>query len=329
MCPIVQMGFLRCQTCAIIDSLMIDSILDDIEIRIEPFALCSFTHNSILDLERNNSGTIHYVLGGDGEIELGREHRLKLTEGMLILVPSGKQHVLRGGSKMCSDFPECFPLQLHLAHLPIADLSTRDSNLVLLCAYVDIALLGFHNVLYGVTEPITFDTRKDPVTSVLLPLLMRELTAPRPGGKATVRSLIWIAFIQLLRASLEPKSTFSRELRILSEPRLLPAVQALLAESASAHTVQSLASRAAMSRSAFAARFRHVYGVGPMEFLRQHRVESAAKLLANPSMSVSRIAYEVGFLSRSAFSRAFKSVMHCSPQEYKNRLGAENQTTRM
>lgn len=225
---------------------------------------------------------------------------------MLVLVPSGKQHVWRGGDKRCTDLPQCFPLESHLAHLPAPDVPKKDTNLVLLCAYVDIALRGFHNVLYGIMKPIAFDTRNDPTTAVLMPLLIRELSSPRVGGKSTIRSLVWIAFIQLLRAALEQKTDGAQDLRILKEPRLLPAIQTLLADLRSAHSVEPLATLSAMSRSVLAARFREIYGIGPMEFLRRHRVESAAKLLRNPSVSVEGAAYEVGFGSRSAFSRAFQ-----------------------
>lgn len=300
--------------------MMIDRILDDIETRVEPFALCSLRQNATLDLERNHSGTLHYVMGGEGEIQFAQGRRVKLSEGMLVLMPSGKQHVLRGGNKRCTDLPQCFPLELHLAHLPPTNMPGQDTNLVLLCAYVDIALRGFHNVLYGIMKPIVFDTRKDATTAVLMPLLIHELSSPRVGGKSTIRSLIWVAFIQLLRAALEEETDNVQDLRILKEPRLLPAVQAILADPRSAHTVESLATLSAMSRSAFAARFRDTYGVGPMEFLRQHRVESAAKLLGNPSVSVEGAAHEVGFGSRSAFSRAFRAVMGCTPQEYRNKI---------
>lgn len=320
MCQFVQSGFMVDHKYASRLTMMIDKILDEIETHIDPFALCSLRQNATLNLERNHSGTLHYVLSGEGMLQLDRGHRIKLTEGMLVLVPSGQQHTLRGGKRRCTDLPQCSPLELHLAHLPTGDLPRQDTNLFLLCAYVDIALRGFHNVLYGVTKPIVFDTRTDHISSVLMPLVISELSAPRFGGKSTVRSLLWVAFIQLLRsAALEAGSELRQELRILKEPRLLPAVQAVLEDPKSAHTVESLAELAVMSRSAFAGKFQAAYGVGPMEFLRQHRVESAARLLGNPTISVKRAAHEVGFGSRNAFSRAFRSVMGCSPQAFRRR----------
>ena len=72
-----------------------------------------------------------------------------------------------------------------------------------------------------------------------------------------------------------------------------------------------------MSRSAFAARFAGVYGNGPMELLRDLRVQRAAAMLSRSDLPVKRIAQLVGFQSRSAFSRTFTAATGVPPHRYR------------
>lgn len=57
-------------------------------------------------------------------------------------------------------------------------------------------------------------------------------------------------------------------------------------------------------------------GVDYRTVLNEARCEVAAHLLRDRSTSVKRVASELGFSSSSAFHRAFKRWMGCSPSEY-------------
>lgn len=69
-------------------------------------------------------------------------------------------------------------------------------------------------------------------------------------------------------------------------------------------TVAELAREAAMSRSAFFARFSRLIGVTPMEYLLGWRM-ALAKCLLRDGMAVGDVAERVGYSSASAFSVAF------------------------
>jgi len=81
------------------------------------------------------------------------------------------------------------------------------------------------------------------------------------------------------------------------------------------------AAAAGMSRSRFAERFRQVCGRAPMAFLRELRMARAAHLLAGGRIPVKRIAQDVGFESRSAFSRAFAGAWGQSPRAFRRERG--------
>jgi len=80
-----------------------------------------------------------------------------------------------------------------------------------------------------------------------------------------------------------------------------------------------LAERAGMSRTIFASRFKETVGSSVMEYLARWRMLLAGDKLTNSHASVSTIALELGYESESAFSKAFKRQMGCSPRQYSRR----------
>jgi AraC family transcriptional regulator len=62
--------------------------------------------------------------------------------------------------------------------------------------------------------------------------------------------------------------------------------------------------------------FAEEVGMGIPKFLRMKRVERAADLLRSGRMSVTEVAFTVGYSSLSAFNRAFVELMGCCPGLY-------------
>ncbi|MER9139947.1 AraC family transcriptional regulator [Mesorhizobium sp. M0830] len=77
--------------------------------------------------------------------------------------------------------------------------------------------------------------------------------------------------------------------------------------------IPDLAASAGMSVTSFHRHFKAVTGYSPLAFQRHMRLLEARKLLAAGSASVSRVAYEVGYVSPSQFSREYKSMFGSSP----------------
>jgi AraC-like DNA-binding protein len=78
-----------------------------------------------------------------------------------------------------------------------------------------------------------------------------------------------------------------------------------------------LAGQAAMSRTAFANRFRCLVGEPPMSYLQQWRMTLACTALRSTEAPLSEIAERVGYLSGTAFSIAFKRSLGVSPGRYR------------
>lgn len=60
------------------------------------------------------------------------------------------------------------------------------------------------------------------------------------------------------------------------------------------------------------------YNLTPMEYLRNYRIDKGAKMLEITDMSITEIAYEIGFTDGSYFAKVFHQQIGCSPQNYRS-----------
>jgi AraC-like DNA-binding protein len=84
-------------------------------------------------------------------------------------------------------------------------------------------------------------------------------------------------------------------------------------EPARTWTLESLAAEAAMSRSAFAARFTQLVGEPAMRYVTRWRMHMALTWLKENDTPVAELSQRLGYESEAAFSRAFKRYVGVSP----------------
>ena len=84
--------------------------------------------------------------------------------------------------------------------------------------------------------------------------------------------------------------------------------------------MQRLARDAATNQTKLSQAFREAYGMTIFEYVRRRRMEEARKLLRGSSLSVTEIAFEVGYEHSCNFSVAFKRYFGVTPREHRNRL---------
>ena len=82
-------------------------------------------------------------------------------------------------------------------------------------------------------------------------------------------------------------------------------------------TVEDVASYVGISRSHLFRSFQAYRHKSPKEYLSEYRIKQACHLLKETNLSVSAIAYSVGFDNNLYFSKAFKKQKKMSPSEYR------------
>ena len=182
------------------------------------------------------------------------------------------------------------------------------------------ALTGGHAEMILQSLPPIVHIRRESDRAAMrwsLERMREELSDPQPGGSLIAQQLAYMMLIQALRLHLADAASAGRGwLFALADKQMSIAIASMHSAPGSPWTLQSLAERVGMSRSVFALRFRETVGATPMEYLARWRMLLAADRLKNSSDGLSAIANSLGYESESAFGKAFRRVIGCSPRQY-------------
>src|SRR5699024_7430875 len=83
------------------------------------------------------------------------------------------------------------------------------------------------------------------------------------------------------------------------------------------YTIDELAREYLINTAALKTTFKAVYGMPVASYMKQYRMNEAAKMLRETEQSVADIARSVGYESQSKFSAAFKDIMKILPTDYR------------
>lgn len=85
-------------------------------------------------------------------------------------------------------------------------------------------------------------------------------------------------------------------------------------------SVEKLGKTVGMSRLAFYRKIKSVTGHTPSEFIRIIKLNKASDLLKNTNLTISEIAFKVGFETPSYFTKCFKKIYKVNPSEYQQNI---------
>ncbi|WP_069269379.1 AraC family transcriptional regulator [Paraburkholderia nodosa] len=176
--------------------------------------------------------------------------------------------------------------------------------------------------------PLIIHVRDEPGLSTLrwcVERMRQELRERQPGGGIIAQQLATMVLVQALRLQLSnARSDGVGWLFALADKRMRAVINAMHEAPGTKWTLQTLAGQAAMSRTAFALKFKELVGLSPMDYLTRWRMTLAADKLRHSRDSVAEIARALGYESENSFSTAFKRVMNCSPRQYGRRESTGN-----
>ncbi len=181
-------------------------------------------------------------------------------------------------------------------------------------------LAGSHaNMLLESLPPIVHIRKESDKAAMRWSLdrMKEELRDPQPGGSLIAQQLAYMMLIQALRLHLADGARSGVGwLFALADKQMSAAITCMHDNPGHRWTLQELAERVGMSRSIFALRFKETVGATPMEYLTRWRMLLAGNRLNISDDSLSVIALSLGYESESAFGKAFRRVMGCSPRQY-------------
>ena len=272
-------------------------VLRRLRLRARVFLRADYCGNWAVDTSGDRNAPFHLVTHGTGWLhEPGRPPQ-PLTAGDLVVFPHDARHTLSD-----SDAPPD-PALLNQGPTQSDGPSTG-----LLCGYFTFDRRAGGPLLDGLPATIVLDLteasrRHD--TASLIQLWMTEAAGDAPGRDAAIDQLAYVVFIHILREQIR-RGEVRGPLEALTDPAIGPVLNDIHARPGDTWSVDGLAARAGLSRSAFAERFRSRVGMTPARYLTHWRMQAAIDLLENTRLSVAEIADRSGYASEVAFRKAFR-----------------------
>ena len=252
----------------------------------------------------------HVVTSGGCRLTVG-ETEQRLRPGELVVVPHGTGHVLRSAPDVLAPDIRSIPHPMLGGRYALLRHGGDGPVTRMVCGAVRFghpAARDLVDRLPGLirVEPSPLGDRVQDT----LRLVAAEVEDGRPGSEAVITRLADVLVIQAVRDRLESDAAARTGwLGALADDRIGRALAAVHREPERGWTVATLATTAAMSRSAFAARFTELVGEPAMTYVTRWRMHAAVDLLSEGDATVAEAARRFGYRSEAAFARAFARVV--------------------
>ncbi|NNE10720.1 MAG: AraC family transcriptional regulator [Ilumatobacter sp.] len=246
----------------------------------------------------------------------GTEHHAR--RGDLVVFPHGAGHRATDDPSLDPALVMELPHEYLSPHYAVLRHGGDGERTDLVCGAVRLAHPAARDLLAVLPPAIRVDPSTDRRALEWLPgilgMIAAETAEPRPGGEAVVTRLCDILVISAIRSWIDTDpAARTGWLGALHDPQIGRAVALVHRHPERDWTVAELASTVAMSRSAFAARFKELVGDGPMRYVTRWRMNVATDLLREEGLTVAQAGARLGYASEAAFSRAYRRTTGTAP----------------
>jgi AraC-like DNA-binding protein len=249
---------------------------------------------------------------------------VQLNSGDIIVYPHGDAHVVSSSPELTAK-PDLnnydAPPDLHLP-LSVAIGPRTGDRVHIVCGFLGCDIRPFNPLIATLPRFIHIRDRAGATRGWLnqfVQVAAAESKDKRPGSQAVLSRMSELMFVEAVRRHLETlPSDRTGWLAGLRDPAVGRALAALHHQPQVPWTLAKLAEASGVSRSVLAERFATFVGQPPMQYLLQWRMQLGARAL-EAGRKVSNVAYEVGYESEAAFSRAFKKLTGISPGSWRSR----------
>jgi len=265
---------------------------------------------------------LHFVGRGTLLLRAASGTIYPLQAGDALLIPHGKAHALISDETVhCEPIttfnskPIC-PSVCAINDAADADLCPADSDVILFSACMAFELGGMQPLVHTMPDVMLVSTLlgQYPEIQPILDAMERETRQRKAGFAGILSRLADVVAAQIVRGWVENGcGAGSGLVQALRDPRLSLAMAAMHRAPGENWTVERLARASGSSRSVFAARFQNATGMTPLRYLTELRMRLAKERIVDQGEAVESVAFELGYGSLAAFSRAFKRITGTSP----------------
>jgi AraC-like DNA-binding protein len=270
----------------------------------------------------------HIVSAGACWITLADSPAVRLESGDVVVIPHGDAYAMSSAPGLRSEMPADAVLrffrQMAAGSAPsiVIEGGGGPERTDVVCGFLGCDVRPFNPVIAAL--PRLVHLKRPPALSEhdrLTPLIefaLAESRQRRSGAQSVLLRLSEVLFIEVIRRYLDSLgSDRAGWLSGLRDPIVGRALSLLHERPADPWSLERLAKDLGVSRSALADRFTHLVGQPPMRYLAHWRMQLASRLLVDGAAKVSAVAFDVGYQSEAAFSRAFKEMVGVSPAAWR------------
>ena len=295
---------------------MLDRYLKNLSIEVEPFALCKLDAGWRLGLPAPPVAMLHFVVQGKGWIISEKGGRQAVGANWLAVIPAGLAHSLETWQTVENELIiDCTPdgPPVH----KIYACGRGPLEMVVGCGTLKICYGQAFGLFDHLESTLIVDLSSIPAVPLLYQAILAEQSHQQEAGAILQGAMMMQILVYMFRKLSDESDATLPWLVALDHPRLAVVLDAIMSDPGAHHTVESLAGRANMSRSAFAKAFHDAFDRSPMNFVNHVRMQTAAQLLESSHMAIEQIAIRVGYFSRTHFSQVFKKHTGLTPAEFR------------
>ena len=263
-----------------------------------------------IDTSGTRKASFHVVTHGQCEFlsHDGTRHEATLSVGDLVLFPRDSEHRVSSSIHVSTE--------LNASQSNSFSDGLREDGTGLVCGFLEFEHHANNFLFDLLPDYVIVKSHQAPWDKNLkqiLDALIAESITERPGVQATLNRLSEVIFMLLIREKIQDDSKTSGIVAALRDTRIQKVLEAIHNSPAEEWSVESLAAIAAMSRSAFAAKFKSLLNETPLSYIKSWRMQSAYRWFRDEHITIAEAADRCGYLTEAAFAKAFKRELGIPP----------------
>jgi AraC family transcriptional activator of mtrCDE len=242
---------------------VLENYLQEMQIEVEPFALCLIDSGWRLTLPGPPVAMLHFIVQGEGWVICPDRPRQRIGPNFLIIIPPGAIHSLESTDKINDELRiECAPEGPPVHRIRAG--SGDDLHMVVGCGTSCVHIGETFGLFDRLDQTLVVDLSDNPEVPILYQGLISGQAAAATGKPvlqgAIMKQLLMHVFLKMS----EQKDTSLSWLTAFNDPGLVSALAVILDDPCAEHSIESLASAANMGVSEFTQSFQDGFGYSPI-----------------------------------------------------------------
>lgn len=279
-------------------------LLNHLELSAEVYVSGRFCGVWAIDTSGSRRIPFHLIGSGEAWLHFDGQEPQHLSQRDLVIFPKDSHHIISNSSQRPAGSDVNVPM-------------SNDGDITdMICGFFEFKNPSVFPLLDALSDIVVLNSEESPVMSgiaFLIDRILLELRELQPGTYTAINQIAFLIFIEMVRQQVRNGAINRGLLNALFDARLGKALNAIHQRPDYPWTLESLADKAAMSRSSFSSHFNRQVGVTPMKYLTVWRMTEARHMLLSTQMSMAQVAEKSGYDSEVAFRKAFKNTLGETP----------------